>query len=141
MPPDGPVLDKNGEECIIVVKNGNTSGVTIGRVTSIESFVREYNEHGIHSTSMQVAIYPYSYEDGAFSARGDSGSVIADLTGRIIGILTGGASKTDFIDSDVTYATPYYCVEERIKKAFPDSHLYPSRLHDDSRPRNLLSNG
>jgi hypothetical protein len=33
------MLDANGEECLIVVKNGNTTGVTIGRATGIESFV------------------------------------------------------------------------------------------------------
>jgi hypothetical protein len=89
------MLDGNGEECLVVVKNGNATGATIGRATGIESFVREYNAHGIHSTSMELAIYPYShsFEDGAFSAPGDSGSVIADPNGRIVGILTGGAGQ------------------------------------------------
>jgi hypothetical protein len=116
-------LDANGEECLIVIKNGNTTGATIGRATDIESFVREYDDHGICSTSMGVAIYSYGYKDGAFSAPGDSGSVIADADGRIVGILTGGAGKADHID--VTYASPYYWVDECIRKAFPDSCLYP----------------
>jgi hypothetical protein len=117
------MLDANGEECLIVVKNGNTTGVTIGRATGIESYVREYDDYGIRSTSMEVAIYPYSHKDGAFSAPGDSGSVIADANGDIVGILTGGAGKTD--STDVTYASPYYWVNERIKEAFPSAHLYP----------------
>lgn len=118
------MLDANGEECLIVVKNGNTTGVTVGRATGIESFVREYDDDGsIHSTSMEVAIYPYSHKDGAFSAPGDSGSVIADANSRIVGILTGGAGNTD--STDITYASPYYWVENRIKKSFPDSYLYP----------------
>lgn len=117
------MLDANGEECLIVVKNSNTTGVTFGRATGIESFVREYDAHGIRSTSMELAIYPYSYKDGAFSAPGDSGSVIADAKSRIVGILTGGTGKADC--TDVTYASPYYWIEERIKKAFPDSYLYP----------------
>src|SRR5438552_18874869 len=62
------MLDANGEECLIVVKNGATTGVTLGRATGIESFVRNYNEYGIHSTSMEIDIYPYSHKDGAFSA-------------------------------------------------------------------------
>ena len=33
-------LDANGEECLLVVKNGKTTGVTIGRVTGIESVIR-----------------------------------------------------------------------------------------------------
>jgi hypothetical protein len=38
-------------------------------------------------------------------------------------MLTGGAGKADFID--VTYVSPYYFLDENIKKAFPNSHLYP----------------
>jgi len=116
-------LDTNGEKCLIVVKNGNTTGVTIGRATGIESFVREYCGTPSESTSMEVAIYPYSHQDGAFSAPGDSGSIIADANSRIVGILTGGAGQTN--STDVTYASPYYWVEERIKKAFPNSYLCP----------------
>src|SRR5258708_22207192 len=116
-------LDAKGEECISVVKNGNSTGVTIGRGSGIESFVREYDDQGIHSTSMVVAAYPYSHKDHAFSAPGDSGSIVADGEGRIVGILTGGAGLTD--DTDVTYLTPYYWVEERVKAVFPNAHLYP----------------
>jgi hypothetical protein len=117
------MLDANGEERLIVVKNGNTTGVTIGFATGIESFVREYDNYAIGSTFMAIAIYPGSHQDGAFSAPGDSGAVIADANGRIVGILTGGAGQGEY--TDVSYASPYYWVEERIKMAFPDSHLYP----------------
>ncbi|KAF8259310.1 hypothetical protein EI94DRAFT_1813513 [Lactarius quietus] len=117
-------LDANGENCLIVVKSGNTTGLTVGRATGIKSFVREYDDHdGIHSTSMELAIYSCSYKDGAFSAPGDSGSVIADPNGRIVGIITGGAGRANSID--VTYASPYHWIEESIKKAFPDSYFYP----------------
>lgn len=121
------MLDANGEECLLVIKNGNATGATIGRATGIESFVREYNDHGIHSTSMELAIYPYSqsFKDSAFSAPGDSGSVIADANGRIVGILTGGAGQAGSTDLDVTYAAPYYWVHERVKEAFPNADLYP----------------
>ncbi|TFY73477.1 hypothetical protein EWM64_g10535, partial [Hericium alpestre] len=74
------MLDENGEECLIVVKNGNTTGVTFGRGRGIESFVRDYDEEGIHSTSMAVAIHPYSNRDGAFSATGILGPL--SLTAR-----------------------------------------------------------
>ena len=117
-------LDANGEECLIVVKNGNSTGVTIGRATGIMSFIREYSENGIRRTSMELAIYPYGHKDGAFSAPGDSGSIIADGKGRIVGLLTGGAGLTD--STDVTYASPFYWVfDERIKASFPDAYLYP----------------
>lgn len=116
------LLDANGEECLIVIKNSRSTGVTIGRGTGIESFVREYH-HGIKSTSMAIAIYPYSHKDGAFSAPGDSGSIVVDGLGRIVGLLTGGSGTADC--TDVTYVVPYFWVEEQIKKAFPDSYLYP----------------
>ena len=44
---------------ITVIKNGNATGVTIGRGISIESFVREYDDYGIRSISIEIAIYPY----------------------------------------------------------------------------------
>ena len=73
---------------------------------------------------MELAIYPYGNKDGAFSAPGDSGSIIADGKGSIAGLLTGGTGKTG--STDVTYATPFYRLfEERIKAHFPDAYLYP----------------
>ena len=117
-------LDANGEECLIVIKNGMSTGVTIGRGTGIESFVREYDEYGIKWTSMQLAIYPYNHKSGAFSAPRDSGAVVVDGIGRIVGLLTGGAGRAEFID--VTYLTPYFWLEKHIKQAFPNSHLYPT---------------
>ncbi|THU87880.1 hypothetical protein K435DRAFT_821801 [Dendrothele bispora CBS 962.96] len=121
------LLDANGEECVIVIKNGMKTGVTIGRGSGIESFVREYDDNGnIKSTSMEITIYPYNLKSGAFPAPGDSGSIVADGLGRIVGLLTGGSGKAE--DTDVTYVTPYFWIEEQIKKAFPDSYLYPIKV-------------
>ena len=72
---------------------------------------------------MEIAIYPYSHEDAAFSAHGYSGSVIGDANSRIVGMLTGGAGQTDF---DISYASSYHFIDECIKKAFPNSHLWPT---------------
>ena len=116
------VLDKRRLESFFVLKDGNATGFTMGRASGFESFVREYDNNVIRSTSMMMAIHPYCQEDGKFSAPGDSGSVVADRDGRIVGILTGGAGNEG--NYDVSYATPYYWLEERIKAAFPDSYLY-----------------
>ncbi len=117
------MLDVNGENCLIVVKNGATTGVTLGRATGIESFVREYKDYAIHSTSREVAVYAYSNKDGAFSAPGDSGSVVGDANSSIVGMLTGGAGLTD--STDITYVSAYADLNESIKRAFPHSHIFP----------------
>jgi len=117
------MLDENGLECLIVIKNGTSTGLTFGRVAGIKSFTRTYQDFKIDSTSMEIAIYPYSHKDGAFAAPGDSGSVVADANNRVVGMLIGGAGATG--STDVTYATPYYFLADRIKSAFPESHLYP----------------
>jgi len=120
------MLDANEEACLIVVKNGAATGVTFGRASGIESFTRDYDDlGGIKSTSREIAIYSYSKEDGAFSCCGDSGSVIADANHRIVGMLTGGAGLTN--STDVTYASSYAFLQERIRQAFPHCHLFPSR--------------
>jgi len=116
-------LDTNGEPCLLVIKNGNTTKVTLGRGTNLESVVRTIGEYDKEETSREYAIYPYSREDGPFSASGDSVSIVVDGQGRIVGLLTGGAGMTDA--TDVTYITPYYWLDKRIKNAFPDSYLYP----------------
>ncbi|RDX51398.1 hypothetical protein OH76DRAFT_1454946 [Lentinus brumalis] len=94
------MLDKHGEECLIVVKNFSGSGVTVGQAIGVFSYVRE-----------EWAILPYDHKRhlGAFSAAGDSGSVIADGRGRFGGLLTGAAGAvTNRSDFDITYATPSF---------------------------------
>jgi hypothetical protein len=119
--PQPTSLDANIEECLIVIKNGRS---TIGRGTCIESLRSRIPQLRASSpTSMEIAINPYNHKDGAFSAPGDSGSIVVDGLGRIVGLLTGGSGATD--STDVTYVTPCFWVEEQIKKAFPDSYLYP----------------
>jgi hypothetical protein len=105
----------DNEPCLLVVKNGSATDVTIGRATGIFSFVRD-DDTGEESTD-------YDNQSGAFSAPCDSGSIIVDGLGRIGGLLTGGTGKTE--TSDVTYATPMWWLWPRIKKQFPDAHLYP----------------
>ncbi|KAK0193406.1 hypothetical protein F5146DRAFT_1110115 [Armillaria mellea] len=114
--------DAAGEPCLTVAKNGCTTGVTIGCATGIKSFVREYFPDGTHETSVEWAILPHDDKAGAFSAPGDSGAIIFDGRGRIGGLLTGGAGKTNSID--ITYGTPFYWLMQRIKEHFPHAHLY-----------------
>ncbi|KAI6008150.1 hypothetical protein F5J12DRAFT_767781 [Pisolithus orientalis] len=115
--------DADGKPCLLVVKNGNATGITIGRATGVFSIVREYStDMTSNQTSMEWAIINYDSKSDVFSEPGDSGSIIADLHGRIGGLLTGGSGKTN--SSDITYATPFWWLLQRIKaNGFPDAHL------------------
>jgi hypothetical protein len=118
------MLNRDGESCLLVIKNGNATGVTIGRATGIFSYVHKYFSNNTHQTLMEWAILPYDNKSGAFSAHGNSGSIIADGRGRVSGILTGGAGKMG--SSDITYATSFFWLLPRIKQnGFPHVHLYP----------------
>ncbi|KAG7451368.1 uncharacterized protein BT62DRAFT_916395 [Guyanagaster necrorhizus] len=115
-------LDIHGEKALLVVKNGQTTGTTIGRVNGLESFTRVHTDYGAKYTSIEIAILPYDKLRSPFSAPGDSGAIILDRAGRIVALLAGGGGTTD--KTDVTYGIPYWWLEEQIKKAFPDCHLY-----------------
>ncbi|KAN0081180.1 hypothetical protein V8E55_008804 [Tylopilus felleus] len=115
-------LDVHGEKCLLVVKNGLTTGTTVGRVNGLESFRRIYEDYGISHKSLEIAVLPYNKTHGKFSDAGDSGSVVLDRGGRIVGILTGGSGLTD--ETNITYLTPYWWVQEQVKAKFPGCFLY-----------------
>lgn len=116
--------DTNGEKCLIVIKNGLGTGFTLGYATGIESFVQEYKDFNIYSTSREITVYSYSHKDGAFSACGDSGSVVGDTNHGVVGMIIGGAGKTE--STDVTYVSAYIFLDGAIKQAFPNSYLFQS---------------
>ena len=115
-------LDANGNKYLPVVKNGLATGTTVGRVNGLYSFTRLYTEYGTKETSLEVAVLPYDRERGAFSAPGDSGAIVLERAGGIVGMITGGCGA-DY-DTDITYLTPYWWLDEQVKKVFPDSYLY-----------------
>ncbi|KAG9093365.1 hypothetical protein FRC06_011546, partial [Ceratobasidium sp. 370] len=115
--------DADGEPCLLVVKRGNATGTTLGRTTGVFSVVREYfGDMSINQTSMEWGILNYDSKSDVFSGPGDSGSIIADVRGRIGGMLTAGSGKTQA--SDMTYATPFWWLLERIRAGgFRNAHL------------------
>lgn len=119
--------DVDGKPCLLVLKNGSATETTIGRANGAFSIVREYFQldMALHQTSMEWAIINYAYKSDAFSKPGDSGAIIADIRGRIGGMITGGSGDTrDPRGPDITYATPFWWLLERIKgNGFPDAHL------------------
>ncbi len=84
----------------------------------MESFVRRYSEYGIKKISIEIAVYPYSNEDGAFSAPGDSGAIVVDSKGSIVGMLVAGAGTTE--ETDVKRIRMQTAREvARLMKAYP----------------------
>ena len=88
----------------------------------MESFTRVYDDYKIEKTSIEIGVVAYGNLEGPFSAPGDSGSIVLDRNGAILGMITGGAGTTE--KTDVTYVTPYSFLDKAIKKYFPDSFLY-----------------
>ncbi|TDL24745.1 hypothetical protein BD410DRAFT_813675 [Rickenella mellea] len=119
------MLDKKGVPRLMVLKRGNTTRLTVGRANDILSYARNYDDDNNNPvTSKEWAILPFDQESGAFSEKGDSGSVIADGRGRMGGLLTGGAGSMRGLD--ITYATPIDFLMKRIQtNGFPNAHLNP----------------
>ena len=109
---------------MLVTKSGSATDTTIGRANGLFSITRDYFpvDQTFNQTSMEWGIINYDSKSEVFSEPGDSGSVIVDIRGRIGGMLTGGSGKT--WGSDVTYATPFWWLLERIcANGFPNAHL------------------
>ncbi|KAH9858294.1 hypothetical protein C2E23DRAFT_175215 [Lenzites betulinus] len=115
-------LDANGHKCLHVVKNSLTTGTTVGRVNGLDSFTRIYTRYNNKETSVAVAVLPYDRKRGAFSAPGDSGAIVLERGGGIVGMLTGGGGATE--GTDTAYVTPYWWLDEQIKKVLPECSLY-----------------
>ena len=117
-------FDHNDEPCIMVIKRGNTTGLTIGRANNIFSYTRKHFEDDTTKTSKEWAILPFNSKSGAFSEKGDSGAVIVDGFGRIGGLLTGSTGPTK--SADITYATPISFLLKRMQsKGIDKPNLNP----------------
>jgi hypothetical protein len=117
-----PMIDAAGESCLIVFKNGAETDTTIGKANNVSSYTRTYFA-GRYVESREWSVI--NKGSGAFSAKGDSGSCVADIFNRVGGILTGGCGATE--SSDVTYVTPISFIMKvlRDNKRFKNAHLNP----------------
>ncbi|KAJ2917070.1 hypothetical protein MD484_g3330, partial [Candolleomyces efflorescens] len=117
-------LDVHNQPCLLVVKNGATSGTTFGRVNGLESYVRYYHPYGIAESSMEFAVLNYDRDHCRFSEPGDSGSIVLDRNGKIVGVVTcGGGPDTD--STDRSYLTPYFDIHDQLVAKYPGLQLYP----------------
>jgi hypothetical protein len=81
---------QHNDPCIMVIKRGRTTGLTVGRPNNIWSYTLNYFRYSDFGVSEEWSILPFDKRSGAFSAMGDSGSVVVDGAGRI-----GGGGDTD----------------------------------------------
>jgi hypothetical protein len=72
--------------------------------------------------SKEWAVISLDKASGGFSAKGDSGSVVVDGLGRIVGMITGGSGATE--TSDVTFVTPIDFIMEIIHNHEPFANAY-----------------
>jgi len=110
---DHDTFDSNGEACIVVMKDGNTTDLTVGRFAGLEAYT--CNALGVES--MELAIYNFDKQSGDFSEKGDSGSLIFDGKGKMVSILHSGLAKGG--SNYVTYATPAWWAIEQLKAQYP----------------------
>ena len=115
--------DSDSEPCLLVVKSSNATSTTLGRANSVFSVVCDYfTDMSVGQTAMEWGIISYGSKSDVFSGPGNSGSIIADIRGRIGGMLTGDSGQAT--SSDVTYAIPFWWLLQRIRASgFPDAHL------------------
>ncbi|TFK68839.1 hypothetical protein BDN72DRAFT_768770 [Pluteus cervinus] len=109
------LYDQDGLPCLIVLKDGCSTDLTIGRYAGLESFLGD--EYGIES--LELAIYNHNKNSNPFSSKGDSGSLIFDGLGRMVGLLHSGVYKRGSTTAHVTYATPAWWLIRRIKARYP----------------------
>ena len=106
-------FDRNGEPCLVVMKDGNTTGLTVGRCAGLEAHLCD--DRGVESVAL--AIYNYDKPSGPFSAKGDSGALVFDGEGRMVGMLHSGMPKGR--SNHVSYATPAWWAVEQLMAKYP----------------------
>ncbi|KAL6298952.1 hypothetical protein BKA93DRAFT_820163 [Sparassis latifolia] len=110
-------FDIQGERCLMVGKDGNTTDLTVGRYAGLESFT--FNAAGVNSGNKAVEV---------FSAKGDSGSLVwhmRDGKAYIVGQLHSGHNKGGSTTNHVTYCTPGWWLLAEIKKKYKNAVFYP----------------
>jgi hypothetical protein len=122
--PDPKTRDHENDPVIMVIKRGQASGLTVGRLNTIRSLTRYYFKGEPGEVSKEVTVLPRDSKSGAFSIPGDSGSAVVDGKGRLAGLLTGGAGATPV--SDCTYVTSINFLLKRMALYGLKANLSPS---------------
>jgi hypothetical protein len=118
------LYDQNSNPCIMVIKHGRTTGLTVSHANNILSYTHNYFSNN-YKVSKEWAILPFDNRSSAFTAKGNSSAVIVNDARWIGGLLTGSSGATDF--TDVTYVIPISFVlkaihgDKSLTKAYPKS--------------------
>jgi len=121
--PSSRTKDHEDKPVIMVLKNGNASNLTVGRLNTIRAFTREYFKGKPGEMSKEVGVFPRNSKSGPFSDHGDSGSAVIDGAGRVCGILTGGDGAT--VVSDCTFVTSINFLIKRLKAFGIHADIFP----------------
>ncbi|KAJ7511799.1 hypothetical protein B0H11DRAFT_2371103 [Mycena galericulata] len=117
-------FDSEGQRCLIVGKDGNSTDLTVGRYAGLVSFIQ--NEAGIES--VELGIYNSGLKTAeVFSKKGDSGSLVWHTTNgkaRIVGQLHFGVNKGGSTSNHVSYCTPGWYLLAQIKERFKYAEFY-----------------
>ncbi|QRV99785.1 hypothetical protein RhiJN_27804 [Ceratobasidium sp. AG-Ba] len=116
--------DQNNNSVIMVLKNGNTTNLTVGRLNTIRAFTCTYFKGEPGKMSKEIAVLPRTSKSGPFSGKGDSGSMVVDGKGRVCGILTGGDGTTDV--SDCTFVTSINFLIKRLEFHGIRANIFPT---------------
>lgn len=114
-------FDKEGQSCFMVGKEGSATDLTVGCYAGLVSFTR--NDVGIESVELGI----YNSGEEAFSAKGDSGSLVwhtTNGTARIVGQLHSGVSKGGLSGNYVSYCTPGWYLLDQIRKKYKYADFY-----------------
>ncbi|KIY71795.1 hypothetical protein CYLTODRAFT_418511 [Cylindrobasidium torrendii FP15055 ss-10] len=117
-------FDAEGQHCLMVGKDGSTTGLTVGRYAGLVSFLE--NEAGI--VSRELAIYNAG-RASPFSKKGDSGSLAWHLHGggaRMVGQLHSGRNAGQTTGNHITYATPAWYLLEQVREKYQYADFYPT---------------
>ncbi|QRV95606.1 hypothetical protein RhiJN_23624 [Ceratobasidium sp. AG-Ba] len=117
--------DNDGNPCLMVLKRGSATGLTVGRANNLYSYRRKRLEGSGFRMSKEWPIIS-DKKGRPFSTEGDSGAVVVDGLGRVGGIITSGSGEP--LQRDVTYATPFSFILDRIKAHIPGIHTCDGML-------------
>ncbi len=93
----GPVRGKAVASIDMPVrKRGRTTGLTYGKVDSIDLSVNVSYSDGVHTLKNQIGIAVDDAQSTQFGNSGDSGSVVVDENGKVIGLYFAGTEDGSF---------------------------------------------